>query len=178
VLDALDRLKLTDNTIVIFLSDHGYHLGERGQWMKQTLFERSARAPLIIAGAGVSAKGRASSRVIEFLDLYPTLADLARVTPPPGLHGRSVTPLLRNPQATWDHPAMTQVRRGAGENMFMGYSIRTEKWRYTEWDEGKRGVELYNEVDDPAEMHNLAEESKHRQTVGEMQQLLRRLRGQ
>jgi uncharacterized sulfatase len=116
--------------------------------------------------------------VIEFLDLYPTLADLARVTPPPGLHGRSVTPLLRNPQATWDHPAMTQVRRGAGENMFMGYSIRTEKWRYTEWDEGKRGVELYNEVDDPAEMHNLAEESKHRQTVGEMQQLLRRLRGQ
>jgi iduronate 2-sulfatase len=178
VLDALDRLKLTDNTIVIFLSDHGYHLGDRGQWMKQTLFERSARAPLIIAGPGVSAKGRASSRVIEFLDIYPTLADLARLAPPPGLHGRSVTPLLRNPQAPWDHPALTQVRRGAGENIFMGYSIRTEKWRYTEWDEGKRGVELYNEVDDPAEMHNLADESKHRETVGEMQRLLRRLRGQ
>lgn len=176
VLDALDRLKLADNTIVIFISDHGYHLGERGQWMKQTLFERSARAPLIIAGAGVPVKGRSSSRVVEFLDLYPTLAELARVSPPPGLHGRSLAPLLRNPQANWDHPAMTQVRRGAAENTFMGYSVRTEKWRYTEWDGGKRGVELYNEVDDPDEMHNLAAEPKHRNTVVEMQQLLGRLR--
>ncbi len=177
VLDALDRLKLTDNTIVIFLSDHGYHLGERGQWMKQTLFERSARAPLIIAGAGVPAKGRASSRVIEFLDIYPTLAELAKVSPPPGLHGRSVMPLLRNPQAAWDHPALTQVRRGAAENMFMGYSVRTEKWRYTEWDEGKRGVELYDEHDDPDEMRNLAADPRHRKTVAEMQALLRRVRG-
>jgi iduronate 2-sulfatase len=176
VLDALDRLKLTDNTIVIFMSDHGYHLGERGQWMKQTLFERSARTPLIMAGPGVSAKGRASTRVIEFLDLYPTLADLARVSPPPGLHGRALTPLLRNPQAAWDHAALTQVRRGGVEDAFMGYSVRTEKWRYTEWDAGKRGVELYNEVDDPNEMHNLATDAKHRNTVTEMQGLLGRTR--
>jgi len=176
VLDALDRLKLANNTIVIFVSDHGYHLGERGQWMKQTLFERSARAPLIIAGAGVGAKGRSSSRVVEFLDLYPTLAELARVSPPSGLHGRSLTPLLRNPQANWDHPAVTQVRRGAAENTFMGYSVRTEKWRYTEWDGGTRGVELYNEVDDPDEMRNLAAEPNHRNTVVEMRQLLGSLR--
>ena len=176
VLDALDRLKLADNTIVIFMSDHGYHLGERGQWMKQTLFERSARAPLIVAGPGVSAKGRSSSRVIEFLDIYPTLADLARVSPPPGLHGRSLTPLLRNPQARWEHPAFTQVRRGAGEGTFMGYSVRTEKWRYTEWEDGTRGVELYNEVDDPDEMRNLATDPKHRTMVTEMQQLLRSMR--
>lgn len=177
ILGALDRLQLTDNTIVIFISDHGYQLGERGQWMKQTLFERSARAPLIVAGPGVSAKGRSSSRVVEFLDLYPTLADLTRLSPPPGLHGRSLTPLLRNTQAKWDHPALTQVRRGTGSTAFMGYSVRTEKWRYTEWDAGKRGAELYNEVDDPDEARNLASDPKHRKTVAEMQRLLRRLSG-
>jgi iduronate 2-sulfatase len=190
VLDALDRLKLTDNTIVIFISDHGYHLGERGQWMKQTLFERSARAPLIVAGPGVTARNRSSARIVEFLDIYPTLADLARLPAPAGLQGRSLTPLLKDPRAEWRHPALTQVRRfvNAAQNptvagvpasaTFMGYSVRTEQWRYTEWDEGKRGVELYNEVNDPDELRNLADDPKYRATVGEMQQLLRRLRAQ
>jgi len=178
LLDALDRLRLADNTIVVFISDHGYQLGERGQWMKQTLFERSARAPLMIAGLGIAAKGRASTRLVEFLDLYPTLADLARLSPPAGLHGRSLTPLLKNPQAAWNHPALTQVRRGGGGTTFMGYSVRTEKWRYTEWDGGKRGVELYNEVEDPREMHNLASDPAHRDTVAEMQRLLQRVKGQ
>ncbi|HUP41484.1 MAG TPA: sulfatase [Vicinamibacterales bacterium] len=178
VLDALDRLKLSDNTIVIFLSDHGYHLGERGQWMKQTLFERSARAPMIMAGPGVTARDRPTARIVEFLDIYPTLADLARVSPPPGLQGRSLVPLLKNPQANWRHPALTQVRRGTAAAGFMGYSVRTEQWRYTEWDEGKRGVELYNEISAPDELRNLADDPKHRPTVGEMQKLLRRLRAQ
>ena len=188
VLDALDRLKLTDNTIVVFISDHGYHLGERGQWMKQTLFERSARAPLIMAGPGVTARNQATSRVVEFLDVYPTLADLARLSAPAGLHGRSLAPLLRNPRADWRHAALTQVRRGpafaqgsgaAGPapSGFMGYSVRTDRWRYTEWDEGKRGVELYDEVDDPDELRNVAADPKHRGTVAEMQRLLRTLRG-
>ncbi|MBI1872912.1 MAG: sulfatase [Acidobacteria bacterium] len=175
ILDALDRLRLADRTIVVFVSDHGYQLGEQGQWMKQTLFERSARAPLIVAGPGVSAKGRSSSRVVEFLDLYPTLAGLAHLSAPPGLHGRSLAPLLQNPQTHWNRPALTQVRRGGGKTAFMGYSVRTEKWRYTEWDNGKRGAELYNEVDDPSEMHNLAADPTHRQTVTEMQRLLRRV---
>jgi iduronate 2-sulfatase len=177
VLDALDRLKLTDNTIVIFMSDHGYHLGDRGQWMKQTLFERSARAPLIMAGPGVTARNRSTSRVVEFLDIYPTLADLAALPPPAGLHGRSLMPLLKNPRAEWNHPALTQVRRGPANAGFMGYSIRTEQWRYTEWDDGKRGVELYNEAQDPNELRNLAADPKYRDTVTDMQTLLRRLRG-
>ena len=84
LLEALDRLGLADNTIVVFMSDHGYLLGERGQWMKQMLFERSARAPLLMAGPGVPAKGRASKRVVEFLDLYPTLAELAGIAAPAG----------------------------------------------------------------------------------------------
>jgi uncharacterized sulfatase len=176
VLDALDRLKLTDNTIVIFISDHGYHLGERGQWMKQTLFERSARAPLIMSGPGVTAN-RSTSRIVEFLDIYPTLADMARLPAPAALQGRSLTPLLKDPRAEWGHPALTQVRRGPANATFMGYSVRTEQWRYTEWDEGKRGVELYNEVDDPDELRNLADDPAHRKQLAEMRELLRRVRG-
>ena len=177
ILDALDRLGLTDKTIVVFLSDHGYQLGEQGQWMKQTLFERAARAPFIAAGPGIP-KGRSTSRVVEFLDLYPTLAQLAGVRAPEGLHGRSLAPLLRNPNAKWDYPALTQVRRNSAGSLYMGYSIRTEKWRYTEWDNGKRGVELYSEVDDSSETHNLAEDPKREKVVADMRRLLRRVRGQ
>lgn len=113
LLDALDRLGLRDNTIVVFLSDHGYHLGDHGGlWMKQTLFERATRTPVMIAGPGVTAKGRRSSRIVELIDLYPTLATLAGVMPPSGLPGRSLQPLLTDPQAAWDHAALSQVRRG------------------------------------------------------------------
>jgi uncharacterized sulfatase len=175
LLDALDRLKLADKTIVVFVSDHGYHLGERGQWMKMTLFERSARAPLIVSGPGVKAAGRASSRVVEFLDLYPTLAAMTRLPPPANLQGRSLVPLLENPGRRWDHPAVTQLRRGAGPKAVAGYSIRTEKWRYTEWDGGRQGVELYDEVADPGELRNLAADRAHGKTVADLQRRLRRV---
>ena len=177
VLDALDRLGLADNTIVIFMSDHGYFLGERGQWMKQSLFERSARTPMMMAGPGVTARGRASKRVVELLDLYPTLAELAGISPPPGLHGRSLAPLLRDPGAQWNHPALTQVLRGPATARFKGYSVRTERWRYTEWDDGKRGSELYDEDSDPNELRNLAEDPKHARVVAEMRALLKATRG-
>ena len=178
VLDALDRLQLTNNTIVVFISDHGYHLGEQGQWMKQTLFDRSARAPLIVAGPGVTAKGRSSSRIVEFLDLYPTLTALAAVPPPAGLQGRSLAPLLKNPDARWDHPAVTQVRRGPAASPYMGYSVRTEKWRYTEWENGTRGAELYDQANDPRELRNLAADPKHQKVVADLQRRLRRVAGQ
>ena len=173
ILDALERLHLVDNTVVVFVSDHGYLLGERGQWMKQMLFERSARAPVIIAGPGVTAKGQASRRTVEFLDLYPTLAELAGVSAPTGLHGRSLTPLLEDPLASWDKPAFTQVRRGGSTDAFMGYSVRTERWRYTEWDRGKRGAELYDEAADPGETRNLAADPKHQHMVTSLQRVLR-----
>ena len=105
VLAALDRLKLAENTTVVFWSDHGYQLGEHGQWMKQTVFEYAARAPMIIAGAGVSAKGKACGRTVEFLDMYPTLTDLCGLRGVPGdLQGKSLRPLLQNPAAPWDRP--------------------------------------------------------------------------
>ena len=177
ILDSLDRLHLTDNTIVVFVSDHGYQLGEHGQWMKETLFERSARAPVIAAGPGISAKGRATSRVVEFVDIYPTLAALTGLPAPRDLQGRSLLPLLKNPKAKWDHPAVTQMRRGAAASAYMGYSVRTEKWRYTEWDKGKQGTELYDEVKDPTESNNLSADQKHQKVKADMQRLLRSVTG-
>jgi iduronate 2-sulfatase len=174
VLDALERLKLADNTVVVFWSDHGYLLSEHGQWMKNSLFEESARVPLIIAAPHQKAKGRATNRVVELLDMYPTLADLCGLPAPKELEGRSLRPLLDDPRAKWDGAAYTQIGRGGVPAKFMGRSVRTERWRYTEWDDGKQGVELYNHANDPREFRNLAGDPKFAATVAEMKQRLRR----
>jgi iduronate 2-sulfatase len=176
LLDALERLKLLDNTVIVFWSDHGYLLGQHGQWMKQSLFEGSARVPLIIAGPGV-AKGKASGRTVELLDLYPTLAEACKLArAPTNLAGRSLQLLLKQPDAKWDKPALTQVQRGANANRLMGYSVRNQRWRYTEWDDGKQGAELYDEVNDKEELRNLANDPNHTKTVEEMKRLLRAAR--
>jgi uncharacterized sulfatase len=157
---ALDQLKLADNTIVVLWSDHGYHLGEHnGIWQKRTLFEQAARTPLIIRAPGVKGNGTASTRIVEFVDIYPTLTDLAGLKPPKGLEGRSLKPLLDNPLAKWNGTAITQVLRPADKRLLqpvMGRSIRTARWRYTDWAEGKSGVELYDHATDPLEFNNLA----------------------
>jgi iduronate 2-sulfatase len=168
LLDTLDRLKLADRTIVVFWSDHGYHLGEHGLWMKQSLFEESARVPLIIAAPG-KAKGQASPRTVELVDLYPTLAELTGLKRPDDLQGVSLTRLLVNPHAEWNRPAFTQVNRGA----FPGHSVRTERWRYTEWENGKRGSELYDHDVDPQEYRNLANDPAHAAVVKELQSVVR-----
>ncbi len=169
VLDALERLKLRDNTIVVFWSDHGYHLGEHGLWMKQSCFEESARVPLIIAAPGQKARGRVSPRIVELLDLYPTLADLASLGAPKNLEGASLRPLLNAPTRKWARPAFTQVQRGG----VPGYSVRTERWRYTEWDDGAKGVQLYDHEKDPHEFKNLAADPIFAKTAAELQALVK-----
>lgn len=156
VLRALDRLGLASHTVVVFTSDHGYHLGDHGLWQKMSLFERSSRVPLIVAGPGIpaSARGAVAPGVVELVDVYPTIADLAglREKSPSYLDGVSLRPVLEDPEARVKSAALTQVRRAG----FSGYSVRTERWRYVEWDDGQRGQELYDLEADPAESHNLA----------------------
>ena len=161
MLDALDRLSLTNNTIVVFWSDHGYHLGEHnGIWQKRTLFEQGARAPLIIRNPMSKGNGQACRRIVEFIDIYPTLTELAGLPTPKQVEGRSLVPLLQNPLSEWNGFAITQVLRPADNRLpkpVMGRSIRTERWRYSDWAEGKNGVELYDHYADPMEFNNLAE---------------------
>lgn len=171
LLDAVDRLGLRDNTIIVFWSDHGYHLGEHGLWFKQSCFEEAARVPLIISVPGLKTAGQASPRPVELLDLYPTLADVAGLTPPPGLQGASLRPLLLNPAAPWQRPAYTQVQRSEGP----GHSVRTERWRYTQWLRGAQGEELYDHENDPQELHNLAALPKYAATVTQLKALLRQV---
>ena len=171
LLDAVDRLGLRENTIIVFWSDHGYHLGEHGLWFKQSCFEESARVPLIISVPGQKTTGQASSRLVELVDLYPTLANLAGLTPPAHLEGVSLCPLIENPQAQWEHAAYTQVQRGANP----GHSVRTERWRYTEWTFGKQGAELYDHDRDPHELHNLVGEAKYADVVARMKTLLKQV---
>jgi iduronate 2-sulfatase len=173
LLDALERLGLAENTIVVFWSDHGYNLGQHGQWMKMSLFENSARVPLIVSVPGMKGNGKASDRVVELLDLYPTFADLGGYQVPVKFAGMSLKPLLNDPKAEWKKPgAYTQVTRTANKKQIMGRSIRTERWRYTEWDEGKSGVELYDHEADPGEFSNLAKKPEHAETVSQLKGLL------
>lgn len=221
LLDALDRLGLADNTIVVFHSDHGYHLSEHGLWQKQSIWEQSARVPLLIYDPRAKGNGKSCGRTVELVDLHATLADLCGLEAPK-TDGESVKSLLEDPAAAWEHPAFSQVLRGvavgtftapdakmkdpaaqssaasqtkpaakpgkkagaggkkktAAENQaaakkaladgkpagggkgkgFLGRAIRTERFRYIEWDEGRQGAQLYDHDADPEEMKNLADD--------------------
>jgi iduronate 2-sulfatase len=162
LLDALDRLKLWDNTVVIFLGDHGYHLGERGWWNKSTLFDRSCRAPLIIAAPGVKS-GQVCRAPVEFVDLYPTVADFCGVTAPHKLAGQSLRPLLADPRAPHKDAAFTLVTRGPQR---FGQSVRTARWRFTQWSDGTS--ELYDHDADPEETRDLSKRPELAATIAEL----------
>ncbi|WP_390895598.1 sulfatase [Stieleria tagensis] len=160
LLTELEQSELADNTIVVLWSDHGYHLGEHnGIWQKRTLFEQSAKSPLIIRVPGANGNGTPCRRIVEFVDIYPTVVAAAGFQPADDLSGRDLAPLLADPLATWGGQAVTQVLRPADDRLatqVMGCSIRTDRYRYTEWAEGDQGVELYDHHSDPMEFHNLA----------------------
>jgi uncharacterized sulfatase len=165
VLDALDREKRWDDTIVVLASDNGFHLAEhRGDmWRKDTLFEEGVRVPLIVAAPGLGQPGVASSSLAELLDLYPTLIELAGVPRAPGLDGRSLAPILRDPTAEV-HQAAYSWRRVGGP--IVSASIRSGKWRYTQWSDGSE--ELFDLEADPLGRHNLAGRAEHAEVQADM----------
>jgi uncharacterized sulfatase len=168
VLATLDETGLRKNTIVVLFGDHGFHLGDKGMWSKQSLFEKSVRVPLIVSVPGMAA-GKASPRTVELVDLYPTLADLCGLPAPSGVDGESFGPLLRDPGRAWEHPAYSFIQRGK----VLGASVRTERYRYTEWDNGRSGAELYDHQADPRESKNLFAEGSSKAIVERHQKLLR-----
>ena len=206
VVDTLDRLGLAENTIIVFTSDHGYHVGEHGLWKKQSLFEESARVPLLMVAPGVSKGGAVVTTPVSHVDLYPTLTALAGVQAPANLQGQSLVPMLKDPAVKGRGWALTQVARGgggggggkrkaaapesgAGEktrrkaagaggdeggSRYFGYSLRTDRWRYTEWgNDGRLGRELYDHAKDPGELTNLAADAAHATTLRELASQLR-----
>lgn len=164
VLAALDRLGLADSTVIVFASDHGYHLGEHGLWQKRSLFEESARVPLMIVAPGVSKTNATAATPVSLVDLFPTLTELCGISAPANLQGQSLVPMLRDPSATGRRWAITQT----AHNGVSGYSLRTTRWRYTEWAEGEQGRELYDHDADPRELTNLASDPAHAKTIDEL----------
>ncbi|MEY4272742.1 MAG: hypothetical protein RL250_1608, partial [Verrucomicrobiota bacterium] len=173
VLAELEKQGLADNTVVVFLSDHGYNLGEHGLWQKRALFEPSTRVPFIIRAPGLKGAGRTSPAITELVDLYPTVADLCGLTPPKTLEGRSLRPLLEDPTMAWPHAAFTQVTTGGKKDGGSGRSIRTDRHRYTEWNGGQGGAELYDHDADPGEHRNLASDPAQATLVAELRKRLK-----
>lgn len=173
VVATLDRLGLAEDTVIVFTSDHGYHLGEHGLWQKMSLFEESARVPLLVVAPGLG-KGSRVQAPVSHVDMLPTLTELCGLPAPASAQGQSLVPMLRDASVKGRGWALTQVLRGAGGGRndvgtqgkrFFGYSLRTDRWRYTEWDEGRKGRELYDHQNDPKELTNLAEKPGHESTL-------------
>jgi iduronate 2-sulfatase len=163
VLAALDRLKLTEKTHIVFWSDHGYHLGEHGLIFKMSVFEQSARVPMIIAGPAVKAVGKVCAAPVELLDIYPTLVEATGGTPAKELDGLSLLPQLADASTARPRPALTQVTATAPQQpTSMGYSLRTPTHRLTVWHNPNEALgtgkvqEFYHELSDPKEERNLA----------------------
>lgn len=188
LLDGLKQMGLAENTIVVLWGDHGWKLGEHNGWCKQDNYEIDTRVPLIVSGAGVKAKGKQSDALTEFVDIYPTLCEMAGFPIPDHLQGTSLIPLLENPDIAWKTAAFSQFllgRFGPKEmrrQQRMGYTIRTERYRYVEWynwneESDTKGEfltsELYDHFNDPQENENLAYEAEYKKKVDLLSDKLR-----
>ncbi len=169
LLDALEESGQLDNTLIVFFGDHGYHLGEHNWWNKVTIFEKGTAAPFIVAGQSVGKKAVRSDAMFEFIDIYPTLAELFDLkNTPDNLEGKSFANVLQNPSESFRTEVRAITRRGE----MLGSTVKNSRWRYIEWDGGKKGRELYDQVDDPIEYQNLAENPEYTDVVKEMSALL------
>jgi iduronate 2-sulfatase len=199
LLDALDSLGLRENTIIVVWGDHGWHLGDHNLWCKHTNFEQATHAPLLISAPGM-APSRTTSPT-EFIDVFPTICELAKVPVPAQLDGKSLVPVMKNPavkvkdfsvsQYPRTHNAMETERLGYSDGEYMGYSIRTERYRYTLWMKGSfrsnkpfrsdlvAAAELYDYVQDPNETINVADEKEYAAVAKDMRErMLRFLKSQ
>jgi arylsulfatase A-like enzyme len=170
VLNELDRLGLTKNTIVVLWGDHGWKLGEHGEWAKHSNVENDTNAPLLLAAPGMKAVGKHSRALVEFVDVFPTLSELAGLPLPSHLEGVSFKPLLDNPEMPWKPAAFSQYPRGKDR---MGYSMRTERYRFTVW-VGRQDhsridfIELYDHQTDPQENVNIAKRPANAELVKQL----------
>ena len=163
VLDAFEKSAIRNNTIVIFMSDHGYHLGQKQHWMKSTLWEEGTRIPYIWFVPNLTRAGTISSRTMDLMSLYPTLMDLCGIPKPPHVVGESIVPLLGEPDATWNTPAITTK----GQRQ---HAVRNETWRYIEYmTETGKEIEVYDELMDPLEWANLASTSRGNDVAATLQ---------
>ncbi len=162
ILDALEKSRYSENTIVVLWGDHGFHLGEKNHISKLTLWPEATRTPLIIRAPGISTPNTLSKRTVGLIDLYPTLVELAGLPSRDGLDGRSLAPLVRNPQAEWPYPAIVTHR--------LSHAIRTERHHYIHYEDGSE--ELYDIAADPESWKNLASDPKYVDTKDNMRKWL------
>lgn len=181
VLTELDRLGLTENTVVCLWGDHGWHLGDHGMWCKHTNYEQATRSPLIISVPGQPNPGAEVESPTEFVDIFPTLCELAGLPVPEQLQGVSLAPLMKLPSGRVKRAAISQFPRGTGGGPAMGYAYRSDRYRYVEWvrKNFRKGEtegpviarELYDYREDPLETVNLAEDPRYAEAASRMQKI-------
>ena len=157
VLDALERSEYRDDTVVVLMSDHGFHLGEKNHWQKATLWEEATRCLLMVRAPGTTRVGGRCGRFVSLQDVYPTLAELCGLQLPPSVEGRSLVPLLKDPGTEWASTAVTAF----GDRHV---SIRTERFRYIRYRDGQE--ELYDRAEDPHEWRNLSGDPDYADALG------------
>ncbi len=169
IMEALEESGQLDNTLIVFFGDHGYHLGEHNWWNKVTIYEKGTNAPFILAGKGINAKGIESNGMFEFIDIYPTIAELVGLENiPDHLEGKSFAKVVDDPNAIF----RTEVRAIINRGPMLGRMVKNEDFRYIEWGDGNQGTELYDQNNDPTEYNNLADNPDYSDVKSEMKKLI------
>jgi arylsulfatase A-like enzyme len=179
LLDELDRLQLRDDTVIVLWGDHGFHLGDQAIWGKHTNFEYAVHSPLIVSAPGQKNPGRKTDALVEFVDVYPSLCELCQLSLPAHLEGISFVPLLNDSKKPWKKAAISQYQHWKEPyNRIMGYSLRTDRYRYIEWQDRENNNkvvarELYDHSRDPEESLNIADQPEYVQTVSRLSEMVR-----
>jgi iduronate 2-sulfatase len=183
LLDGLKEQGLDENTIVILWGDHGWKLGEHGMWCKHTQFELDNHVPMLIKVPGQKSAGSKTDALVEFVDIYPSLCELAGIDLPKHLQGKSFVPVVENPDVKWKEGALSYwpLGRTNPEKLIMGYTVQTDRYRYTEWIKKSSGEllarDLFDHQTDPDENENISINPENSKLIGELSSLLDRGKG-